>query len=161
MSMHRWLMAGSTAVLLAGCGSATDATSFTAPPGYTTAVSIGPFAQVWRGPKGTRSGIVLTALPTEIAFTKITESSNIKDAQILKDQAVKICGNQDAYYLSMLGESAETDAGSAGGAGGKQRIDVVATHLNGKTYLAMYVRPQGAAEDPAAETAIHGVCPKS
>jgi hypothetical protein len=161
MSMHRWLMACGVAVLLAGCGSATDATTFAAPPGYTTAVSIGPFAQVWRGPKGTRSGIVLTALPTEIAFNNITESSNVKDAQILKDQAVKICGNQDAYYVSMLGESPESDTSSAGGSGGKQQIDLIATHLNGKTYLAMYVRPQGAVQDAAAESAIHGICPKS
>jgi hypothetical protein len=161
MSMHRWMISASVALALAGCGSATDATTFTAPPGYTTAVSVGPFAQVWRGPKGTRSGIVLTALPGELAFNKITESSNIKDAQMLKDQAVKICGNQDAYYLSMIGESPQSESGSAGGATGKQRIDVIATHLNGKTYLAMYVRPQGAAEDPGAESAIHGICPKS
>lgn len=161
MSMHRWLIAVGVAILLAGCGSATDATSFTAPPGYTSAVSIGPFAQVWRGPKGTRSGIVLMALPGEIAFNDVTESSNIKDAQILKDQAVKICGNQGAYYLSMIGEGPETESGSAGGAGGKQHIDMIATHLNGKTYLGMYMRPQGAAEDTAAETAIHGICPKS
>ncbi len=161
MSMQRWLITVGVAVALAGCGSATDATSFTAPPGYTTAVSIGPFAQVWRGPKGTRSGIVLTALPGVVAFNNITESSNIKDAEILKDQNVKICANQDAYYLSMIGESPETESGSAGGAGGKQRIDVIATHLNGKTYLAMYVRPMGAPEDPAAESAIHGICPKS
>ncbi|HEX8806471.1 MAG TPA: hypothetical protein VF741_05960, partial [Candidatus Aquilonibacter sp.] len=64
-----------------------------------------------------------------------------------------------AQYVSVIGESQES--GSAGGVGGKQHIDVIATHLNGKTYLAMYLRPQGAPEDPAAEAAIHGVCPKS
>jgi hypothetical protein len=160
MSMHRWLSALGLAVALAGCGSATDATSFTAPPGYTSAVSIGPFAQVWRGPK--HGGIVLTALPTQIDFNKITESSDVKDAQILKDQPVKICGNQDAHYLSMIGESetAQSQTSSPGTEEAKQRIDLIATHLNGKTYMAMYIRPQGTAEDPAAEAAIHDICAK-
>lgn len=157
MSMYRWLSTLGVAALLAGCGSATDATSFTAPSGYVSAASFGPFVQVWRA-KSRHSAIVLTALPTEIDFSKITESSNVKDAQVLKDQAVKICGNQDAYYLSMIGESPESS--SAGDAGGKQHIDVIATHLNGKTYMAMYVRSQGAPDDTAAETAIHGICPK-
>lgn len=160
MSMHRWLIALGVAVVLAGCGSATDATSFTAPSGYTTAISMGPFAQVWRGPN--HGGLMLMALPTEIEFDKIADSSNVKDAQILKHEAVKICGSQDAYYLSMIGETQEGSSTSVpGGEPVKQRIDVIATHLNGKTYMAMYVRPQGTPQDPAAETAIRGVCAKS
>jgi hypothetical protein len=38
---------------------------------------------------------------------------------------------------------------------------VIATHLNGKTYLAMYARPKGTAQDQAAEGAIRDVCPKT
>ncbi|MGB6985957.1 MAG: hypothetical protein WBD74_08320 [Candidatus Aquilonibacter sp.] len=157
MSMHRWLMGLCAIVALAACGSATDATSFQAPPGYTAAVSIGPFAKVWRAPKS-HSGIVLTAIPAEIEFDKIADNTTIKDAQIVKHGALKICGSQDAYYLSMIGETAE---GEKANPGEKQLIDVVATHLNGKTYMAMYIRPTGTAEDSAAETAIRGICEKS
>jgi hypothetical protein len=161
MSIHRWFIGVGVIIALAACGSASDATSFTAPPGFTAAASVGPFVQLWRGPKGTRSGIMLAALPSEIAFDKITETSDIKDADVIKNQAVKICANQDAYYLSLIGETSESQTGSAGDATGKQRIDIIATHLNGKTYLATYFRPQGAPEDPAAQSAIRGICPKS
>jgi hypothetical protein len=159
MKLHRLLIVVSTVVALAACGSATDATTFTAPSGYTTAVSIGPFAQVWRGPKSRREGIVLMALPGEIDFTKIGDSTTVKDAEVLKHEDVKICGSQDAYYLSMIGEVQEYGS-PAPGENPKQLIDVIATHLNGKTYMAMYVRPMGAAEDSAAEAAIKGICPR-
>lgn len=159
MSMHRWLIVLGVIVALVGCGSATDATSFQAPPGWTTAVSVGPFAQVWRGPK--HGGIVLMALPTKIEFDTIVTSTDVKDAQVLKQQALRICGNQDAYYYSMLGETREYQGTSGTGGQVKQQIDLVATHLNGKTYLGMYIRPKDTAEDPAAETAIKGICPKT
>ncbi len=158
MSIHRWLTALGLAVVLAGCGSATDATSFTAPSGYTTAVSIGPFAQVWRGPN--HAGVVLMALPTEIEFKDIVSNSDVKNAQVLKAQPVKICGSQDAYYYSMIGETHEAGTSAPDAPAAKQKIDVIATHLDGKTYMAMYIRPVGTADDPAAETAIKGVCPK-
>jgi hypothetical protein len=161
MSMHRWLMGAAAIVALAACGSATDATTFQAPPGYTSAVSVGPFVQVWRG-ASTRSAIVLMALPTEIDYKDVTSESNVKDAEILKQGPVKICGNQDAHYYSMVGDvdvenrtSPPPDETSE-----RQQIDVIATHLNGKTYLAMYTRPKGSTEDSAAEAAIKNICPR-
>jgi hypothetical protein len=160
MSVHRWLMGATTTVILAACGSATDATTFAAPPGYTTAVSVGPFAQVWRG-ANTRSAIILMALPGEIDYKDITSESNVKDAEIIKQQPVKICGNQDAHYYSMIGDvEVESRESPPPGEARKQQIDVIATHLNGKTYLAMYTRPEGTTEDTAAEGAIHEICPK-
>jgi hypothetical protein len=158
MSMHRWPIALGVLAALAGCGSATDATSFTAPPGYTTAVSIGPFARVWRGPN--HGGIVLMVLPTQIEYKDIVINSDVKDAQVLKAQGIKICGNQDAYYYLMIGESHQGGTNASGEPAPKEKIDVVATHLGGKTYMAMYVRPIGTGDDTAAETAIRGVCPK-
>jgi hypothetical protein len=157
MSMHRWLIGAGATLALAACGSPTDATSFQAPPGYVSAVSIGPFMQVWRGPQGHHTGVILMALPGEIAFSKITENSNVKDAKVLKSEDMKICNGQDAYYVSMTGEMAE---GQDTKQAETQQIDVVATHLNGKTYMAMYVREKGAPTDPSAETAIRGICPK-
>jgi hypothetical protein len=155
--MHRRLTGLGAIVALAACGSATDATTFQAPPGYTAAVSIGPFAKVWRAPQS-HSGIVLTVLPAEIEFDKVADSTTVQDAQILKHEAVKICGSQDAYHLSMIGETQEGEKASPSK---KQLIDVLATHLNGKTYMAMYVRPEGTPENAAAETAIRGICAKS
>ncbi len=156
MSTHRRLMGLGAIVALAACGSPTDATSFQVPPGYTAAVSIGPFAKVWRGPKG-HSGILFLALPGEIQFSKIADNTTVQDAQIVKHEDVRICGRQDAYYLAMIGETEESEKANPGE---KQLIDVVATHLSGKTYMAMYVRPEGTAADPAAQTAIRGICPK-
>ncbi len=159
MNMHRWLVGVAVVVAVAACGSATDATSFQAPPGYTKMVSVGPFGQVWGGQK--HGGIVLMALPGKIEYDTILTSSNVKDAEVLKQQPVRICGSQDAYYYSLLGETEQYKGqASPGGQQVKQQIDVVATHLNDKTYLAMYIRPKNTPEDPAAETAIHGVCPK-
>lgn len=151
-------MSAGAVVTLAACGSANDATTFQAPPGYTAAVSVGPLVKVWRGPKNHREGIVFMALPTEIEYSKIGDNTTVQDAQILKREDLKICGSQDAYYLSMIGETREAQSANPGE---KELIDVVATHLNGKTYMAMYVRPKGTAGDPAAETAIKNVCPKS
>jgi hypothetical protein len=161
MSMHRLLMGVAAIVVLAACGSATDATTFTAPPGYTTAVSVGPFAQIWRG-ANTRSAIILMALPTEIDYKDITHESNVKDAEIIKQGPIQICGKQDAHYYAMVGDvEVENRASPPPDVPKQQQIDVVATHLNGKTYLAMYARPKGTAEDSAAEEAIHNVCPKT
>ncbi len=160
MNMHRALVALAVVVALAACGSATDATSFQAPPGYTQVVSVGPFVRVWGGPK--HGGVVLMALPTKIEYDSIVTSSDVKDAQVLKQQAVRICGSQDAYYYSMLGETEQYKGqASPGGQQVKQQIDVIATHLNDKTYLAMYIRPRNTPEDTAAETAIRGICPKA
>lgn len=158
MSMHRWLMSAGAVVALAACGSATDATTFQPPPGYTAAVSVGPLFKVWRGPKSRREGIVFMALPTEIEYSKIGDNTTVQDAQILKHADLKICGSQDAYYLSMIGKTQEAQSADPGE---KELIDVVATHLNGKTYMAMYIRPRGTAGDPAAESALKGICPKS
>ncbi|HTZ55635.1 MAG TPA: hypothetical protein VMB20_11285 [Candidatus Acidoferrum sp.] len=158
MSMHRWLISAGAVVALASCGSATDTTTFQPPPGYTAAVSVGPFVKVWRGPQNKRIGIVFMALPTEIPFDKIGENTTVQDAEVVKHEALKICGSQNAYYLSMIGATQEAQSADPGE---KELIDVIATHLNGKTYMAMYVRPKGTAADPAAETAIKNVCPKS
>lgn len=146
------------AAVLAGCGSATDSTTFKAPANFTAAASVGPFMQMWKGPQ--ESALMLMALPTKIDLDKAVTSSDIKDAQIKKETTISICANQPAVYVSMIGEHEAFGSPSPGGAVQKRQIDFLATNTNGKTYMAMYIRPLGTPEDPGAESAIHDVCSK-
>jgi len=158
MSMQRFfvfLAVLACASTLAGCGSATDAVTFKAPANYTSAAQIGPFMQLWKGPQD--NSLALMAFPAKIDLDKATTGSDIKNAQVIKHAMIRICGDQQAYYVSMIGEHA--DSGAAPGQ--KRLIDVLATDVNGKTYLAMYIRPVGTSADTAAEDAIRNVCSKS
>jgi hypothetical protein len=157
MNARRWFAGLVSLAALAGCGSATDAVTFKAPAGFTSAFSVGPFMQLWTGPQD--SALMLMALPKKVDLNQAINSSSVRDAQIEKQAAVKICGNQPALYISMIGTS-HTTIGSPAPAAHKSQIDMIATEVNDKTYMAMYMRPVGAPADAAAETAIHDVCPK-
>ncbi|HUA08191.1 MAG TPA: hypothetical protein VMA98_02885 [Candidatus Acidoferrales bacterium] len=147
------------AIALAGCGSATDAVTFKAPPNYTASVSVGPFMQLWRGPQD--NALMLMALPTKTDLKNLSAESNVKDAQVLEASSTHICGNQPAYYFSVVGEHEEPGSGSSGSTQEKRQIDMIATYAGSKTYLAMYIRPVGSPADPAAEAAIHNICPRT
>jgi hypothetical protein len=147
-------------VVLTGCGSATDAVTFKAPANYTAAAQIGPFMQLWRGPN--HNSLALMAFPAKIDLDKATTNSDIKNAQVVKHSTIQICGNQSAYYVSMIGEHDVPGTASPGAASTeeKRQIDLLATDVGGKTYMAMYIRPIGTAADDAAEDAIRNVCSK-
>lgn len=158
MKHDRWLVACALTAILAGCGSATDSITFKAPANYTMAASVGPFMQMWKGPQ--QSALMLMALPTKIDLDKAVTTSDIKGAQVEKESTIQICGNQSAIYVSMIGEREELGSASPGGAQQKRQIDFLATNVNGKTYMAMYIRPVGAPSDAGAQSAIHNVCAK-
>lgn len=153
--------AAAVCVVITGCGSATDAVTFKAPANYTSAAQIGPFMQLWRGPN--HNSLALMAFPAKIDLDKATTNSNIKNAQVVKQSTIRICGSQTAYYVSMIGNEATAGAGtsSPGAADEKRQIDLLATDVDGKTYMAMYIRPLGTTADKAAEDAIHNVCSKA
>ncbi len=153
-----FITAFACAFALAGCGSASDAVTFKPPADYASAAQIGPFMQVWRGPQ--RGALVLMALPTKVDLDKAMTSSNIKDAQVLKQSSIQICGNQPAYYVSMIGNG-ETFSASPGVTVEKRQVELIATDVSGKTYMAIYVRPIGSPADSAAEGSIRNVCPKA
>jgi hypothetical protein len=154
MNARRFLAGLTSLIAVAGCGSATDAVTFKAPAGYTSSVSIGPFMQMWIGPK--EGALVLMALPKKIDLSQAVTSSNVQDAQVEKESTIKICGSQPALYISMVGANRSTPQTATS----KHQIDMIATVVSEKTYMAMYMRPVGTPEDPAAESAIHDVCPK-
>ncbi|HTC31201.1 MAG TPA: hypothetical protein VK702_10765 [Candidatus Acidoferrum sp.] len=146
------------AFALAGCGSATDAVTFKPPANYASAAQIGPFMQLWRGPQ--HSSMMLMAFPTKIDLDKAMTGSNFKDAQVLKQSSLQICGNQPAYYVSMIGTGDSLGSSSPGIRLEKHQVDLIATDAGGKTYMAMYVRPIGSPADATAESAIRNVCSK-
>jgi hypothetical protein len=156
MKNARLLFVCAFAAVLAGCGSATDSITFKPPANYTMAASVGPFMQMWKGPQ--QSALMLMALPTKIDLAKAVSSSDIKGAEIEKESTIAICGNQPAYYVSMIGDREEFGSAAPSGAAEKRQIDFLATNVNGKTYMAMYIRPVGAPADAGAEDAIHNVC---
>jgi hypothetical protein len=141
---------------LAACGSASDSVTFAAPPGYTQAASIGPFVQVWMT-ADKESLITLVALPVKADLDKAMSQADIKDAEVKAQRNIKICGSQPALFADILGVSKST----GGEVPHKMRIEFIATNANGKTYMAMYMRPLAAVANPAAEAAIQNICPKS
>jgi hypothetical protein len=155
MSLQRSIAIAAAVVVLAGCGSAADSVTFEAPSGYTQTASIGPFMQIWSGPKQNR--LMLMALPTQVDIHKAVSNSNVQDEHVEQQAQIEICGHQPAYYVSMTGTSSDP-AGS--GPKTRHQVDFLATAANGKTYIAMYFRPVGTPADPSAESAIHNVCPK-
>ncbi|MGA7572321.1 MAG: hypothetical protein WBG27_01390 [Candidatus Aquilonibacter sp.] len=156
MKNARWLVVCVLTAVLAGCGSATDSITFKPPANYTVAASVGPFMQMWKGPQ--QSALMLMALPTKIDLAKAVSSSDIKGAQIEKESTIAICGDQPAYYVSMIGDREEFGSAGPAGAAEKRQIDFLATNVNDKTYMAMYIRPVGTPADAGAEAAIHNVC---
>ena len=162
MSMARLLPLAAVvtfACALAGCGSATDAVTFKPPANYASAAQLGPFMHLWRGPQ--RSALVLMAFPTKIDFDEAITSSNVKDARVLKQSSIRICGNQPAYYASMIGEGDSFGTATPGVTVEKRQVDLLMTDVGGRTYMAMYVRPVGTPEDTAAEDAIRNVCSRA
>lgn len=100
--------------------------------------------------------IILLALPVQVKLDEAIAQSNVKHAHIEQRGYTTICGRQRAFFARMQGDS------STGGTGTPVRSEVqlLATNVKGKTYLAIYIRPLRSPADPAAERAIRNVCPK-
>jgi hypothetical protein len=155
--MKRAIAALCAAAALCSCGSATDHVTFQPPPEFKPSVSIGPFGQMWEGPNHTM--MMLMAFPTQLDLDKSVSQTGMKDTTMQHEAHVKICGDQEALFGNMIGNS--RTAGDAAQKNAKpQQIEFLATNVSGKTYMAMYMRPQGAPADTAAQAALHKVCPK-
>ena len=155
---HRAVALIVLACLLSGCGSASDAVTFTAPPGYKADVSIGPFAQTWSGPG--HSLVMLMALPTKLDLDKPIQGSPVGNATVQRDQKITICTNQPARFGEMIGSAEVGSSPDPRQKGRNQEIEFVATAVNGKTYMALYARPLGSPPDRSAESAIRNICPR-
>ncbi len=155
MKMRR-LSALALFAALAACGTASDAVTFQAPPGYTQAASIGPFIQVW-DTANKQNIMMLMALPAKIDLNDAMSQSDIQDAQVKLKQNVKICGSQQAIFADIVGTSKTAATGQAPR---KMNIEFLATNVHEKTYMAIYMRPLSAPVDAAADRAIRNICPK-
>lgn len=156
---HRTIAFVTTAALLTACGSASDAVTFKAPPGYVAQVSIGPFAQTWQGPHD--GVLMLMAIPKPLDLNKPLQTAPIASGKIERDEAIAICGNQPARYAEMTASKVVVGSATPDAEDRPEAIDFVATAIGGKTYMAIYIRPVGTAADPAAQAALRNVCPRS
>lgn len=138
---------------LSGCGSVTAGVDFKAPAGWNATPSILGRMQFWtkKSPdnkqdemllliRGSNTNIDLKSIPQAGVGAITTE----------KQTTIAICGNRKAQFLSGTG---------SGHSGQKQTMEMVSATVGQEGYLAMYIRPQSAPADPAAETAIRSLCP--
>ena len=152
------MFAGVCLLALVACGSATDSVTFTAPSSYTSKASLGPFMQIWGG-KTEHDVLILLALPVAGVLNKAIDQGQIKSAQLDTTQKITICDNQPAIFAVGKGEMSTGDSSSTSNKE-PSALEIIATQVKGKTYLAMYGRPLKSPADPAAEKAIKNVCPK-
>jgi hypothetical protein len=155
MNMRRTFVVIGLAAL-AACGSASDALTFAPPSGYTQAASIGPFMQIW-DTADKHNAMILIALPAKIDLQKAMSQSSINDADVKVQKEIKICGSQPAMYADLIGT---VDAAKNGATPTKSRVEFLATNVNEKTYMAIYVRELQAPANPAAEAALKNLCAK-
>ena len=141
---------------LSACGSATDATTFQPPASYKQVGQFGPFLTIWIGPDK-QSSVFLMALPTQVKPEDAMKNADIHGSDVKEAKMIKICGSQDAYFADLIGtvNTPQTATHKQ-----NQRIEVLATLLNGKTYVVAYSRPVQAAVDPQVDSAIKNICPK-
>lgn len=153
------VLATASLTALAACGSATDSITFTAPDGFVSKASLGPFMQIWTGTKDEHQVLMLLALPVKTDLNKAISQAQIKGGSMEEGKPITICGNQVAFYAEGTGEASTGDSSSTKNQK-PSKIEILATEVKGKTYVAMYARPLTAPADPAADKAIHNVCPK-
>ena len=103
-------------------------------------------AQVWEVPGAHKELLTLIRMPFVANQNKALQDSNFKDAQLERQEKIKICGNQAATHFSLV----KTREG--------QRIDAIMSSVGGKTYLAMYGYPEKSAPGRDAEIAIRELC---
>lgn len=142
--------------VFAGCGSVTQGIAFQPPAGWTgTPAMFGRF-QIWMksGQSKDSNQILmlikgdprhmhgdLTNLPPQY-------SSNLK---VVKSGTTRLCGGtQQAQEL--VGEGTDKN-------GKRSAVEMTSDVIGADRYIAMYIHPLGVRPDPAAESAIHSLCP--
>jgi len=114
------------------------------------------FLQFWRAPSDDREVLMLfkspKALTANDVFSNISAQNAMKDVRIRQRRAIEICGNQPATYVQAQGSSAK---------GGDENVDMMMATVRGTSYIALYVRPVGAAPNARAQAALRDLCAKS
>lgn len=145
--------------VLAGCGSTTDNLDFKVPQGYTSKINTFLMSMWNKGDGSNAELIMLMKLPTKMDETKfdpqeISASGGAKNMKISKDEAIRICGDHPAHIIRGTATSEQAK-------GKDENLEMLVTGWDNNTYMAMYLYPQSAKPDPAAEAALKTVCQKA
>jgi hypothetical protein len=81
-----------------------------------------------------------------------TGPATVKDATMLDQRRMTICGNQPALYMKMRGASNSQKT--------NEMIEAVVSKVSDGTFMAMHMYPVGSVPDSQAEAAIYELCPK-
>lgn len=140
---------------LAGCGSVTSGLAFQAPPGWTGTPAMFGHLQAWvksGDQKGSTQMVMLVKGNANSTHSGINEvpPQYSKNTNVIARTSVKLCGTQPAEQE--IAEGTDRD-------GKKSHIEIISTVIDKDRYIAMYLRPATLPADPAAESAIHSLCP--
>lgn len=154
------------AVLLTACGlmkSPAEDINFVAPTGWHSTPGIMGRFQLWTGGANAKQVLMLMKLPQDSKidqsfdasdFKQITGPTSVRDATMLEQRNMKICGSQAAMYMKMRGVS-------NGQTKTEEMIEAVVSKVSDGTFMAMHMYPVGSVPDPQAEAAIYELCPKA
>jgi hypothetical protein len=143
------------ALLLAGCGSASEGLDFKPPAGWTAMPGILGFGhmQMWfKKASDNKQDQMLMLVRGQNASSidlKTVPQAGVGAIKSQKITTITICGNTRAQYLSAIG---------TGHNGQNQTMEMVSTPVGNQSYLAMYIRPQTDKPDPDAEAAMRSLC---
>lgn len=145
------------AVTLTGCANLTKSPAqgltFKPPAGWTASPGIFGVTQIWVSPKtaaGTQE-LLLLKLPVVATSRDIIDQGQFQNAHIQVRRHVTICGNASATYVQFNATARSQHQDVEG--------ETVMTARNGKTLVAMYIRPLGAKADPQVAASIYQLCP--
>jgi len=143
------------ALLLAGCGSASEGLDFKPPAGWTAMPGILGFGhmQMWfKKAADNKQDQMLMLIRGQNASSidlKSVPQAGVGQLKSQKLTTITICRNTRAQYLSAIG---------TGHNGQNQAMEMISTPVGNQSYLAMYIRPQADKADPEAEAAIRSLC---
>ena len=119
--------------------------------------------QLWTGGANPKQVLMLMKLPQDAKIDRsfdasdmkdLTGPTSVKDATMLEQRTMKICGNQPALYMKMRGVS-------NGQTKTEEMIEAVLSKVSDGTFMAMHMYPVGSVPDPQADAAIYELCPKT
>lgn len=140
--------------LISGCGSASDNLNFKAPALWTATPSVLGMMQAWTNPRDTKQVLMLMKLPIGKDVNILDANTQLKDTKVTEKKTIKICGDQPARFVAMIGTSSDAKDDR------KSKAEMVITSYGGSTYMAIYDRGANAPADPSAEAALKSICLK-
>jgi hypothetical protein len=151
-------------ILLAACGltkSPAEGLNFQAPAGWQSTPGIMGKFQMWMTGGGkTQQMLMLIDMGSD---TKLNESFDLKDvkgsspssfvknATVVTQRKMTICGNQPAIYIKMRGTSSSSSS--------EENVELLISKAAQSAYMAAYIYPAALEPNASAEAAIYELCP--